>query len=130
MAIEDDLQEVGFEYLTHWEIRKGRVKAKSTDWDSESSWLYAFLSEGDVKYIGIATSVLRTRFDGYSYQINDTVGKEILGLLELGREIRIYGAKRPDSSKQDLEIEESELIRRFDPAWNVRGKVKAECGRA
>lgn len=128
--IEDHLQNIGFAYLTDWEIRKGRVKAKSIAWDNASGWLYAFLSEGDVKYIGIATSVLRTRFDGYSYQINDTVGGNILQLLEAGQEVRIYGAKRPASSKQELEIEESELIRRFDPVWNVRGKISLESGRA
>lgn len=117
-----DLQTYDFEFLTEWELRSGKIKPLTTEWDTSSGWIYAFTVENRIMYIGIATTVLRGRLDGYSYQINDRVGILIRTQLESRKVVSIYGARRPGISKSDLEIEESSLIARFSTsvAWNVR----------
>lgn len=41
-------------------------------------------------------------------------------LLEGGAEVEIFGTKRAQESKSELEKEESELIKLFGTDWNVR----------
>jgi len=118
---EKEIQDHGFQKLTSWEIRNGKIKPERLDWDNCSGWIYAFVTGGCVRYIGIASTVLRTRLDGYSYQLNDTVGANIKKVLEDGAEVNIFGVKRPERTKPELEEEESMLIKKFDPDWNVRG---------
>lgn len=115
-----DLQQFGFQFLTNWELRNGKIKPQSIEWDNCAGWIYAFVTEGRARYIGIATTVLRSRLDGYAYQMNDRVGALIGALLENGVNIGIFGSRRPGISKMDLETEESTLIRAFAPDWNVR----------
>jgi hypothetical protein len=115
-----ELQNRGFQRLTRWELRDGRVKPLTLDWDDCSGWIYAFVSDRRVRYIGITTTVLRSRLDGYSYQTNDRVCAYIKELLESGAEVEIYGTKRTDESKSELEAEESKLIKIFSTDWNVR----------
>ncbi len=114
------IKEYGFQKLTNWEIRNEKIKPVSLEWDNCAGWIYAYVAEGNLRYIGITTSVLRSRLDGYSYQNNDRVGCEIMALLKRDVDVEIYGIKRPDMEKSELEGEESELIRKFDPEWNVR----------
>ena len=75
------------------------------------------------RYIGIASTVLRSGLDGYSYQLNDPVGANIKELLKNGAEVKIFGVKRPERTKLELEKEESMLIKQFDPDWNVRSEL-------
>ncbi len=123
MSVSDtysELQKRGFQRLTRWELLNGRVKPHTLDWDNCSGWIYAFVADRRVRYIGIATTVLRSRLDGYSYQTNDRVGACIKELLESGAEVEIFGTKRARESKSELEAEESELIKLFGTDWNVR----------
>ena len=73
-----------------------------------------------VRYIEIASTVLRSRLDSYSYQLNDPVGANIKEVLKNGAEVKIFGVNRPERTKPELEKEESMLIKQFDPDWNVR----------
>ena len=73
-----------------------------------------------VRYIEIASTVLRSRLDSYSYQLNDPVGANIKEVLKNGAEVKIFGVKRPERTKPELEKEESMRIKQFDPDWNVR----------
>lgn len=114
------LTDYGFGLLTSWQVRNGKTKPDTTEWDVVSGWIYAFVEGRTVRYIGIATTVLRSRLDGDSYQINDRVGAEVLRALKYGKDISIYGVKRRGVSKEALEREESALIARFDTLWNVR----------
>lgn len=75
----------------------------------------AIVVDGKVQYIGITTSVLRSRLDGYSYQSNDRVADEIMRLLKRNINVEIFGIKKPNSEKQGLEKEESRLIKELDP---------------
>lgn len=117
---EAQLTRRGFRHLTSWELRNDVIKPSSTAWDKGSGWIYAFATEGRVRYIGIASTVLRTRLDGYSYQLADRVGSLIRQSLKLGSSVSIYGVERPGVSKESLEKEESCLIRELRPDWNVR----------
>ena len=110
----------GFEYLTYWTLRGSRAKPATTTWDTTAGWLYMFVADDKVRYIGITTMVLRSRFDGYSYQANDSVGSRIKHFLEGRAAVQIYGRRHPGVSKADLEILESALIAKFAPDWNVR----------
>lgn len=73
-----------------------------------------------VRYIGIASTVLRSRLDGYSYQLNDPVGADIKEVLKNGAEVKIFGVKRPERTKPELGKEESMLIKQFEPDWKVK----------
>lgn len=117
---EKELQDYGFQRLTNWELRNGQVKPQTIDWDNCAGWIYAFVTDIRVRYIGIASTVLRSRLDGYSYQLNDHVGINIKAMLEKNTEVKIFGIKRSEARKSELEEEESMLIRRFGPDWNVR----------
>ena len=119
MSISDTLNKHGFVELTAWEIRNGRIKPVNTDWDDCSRWLYAFVVDDKVRYVGKATTVLRSRLDGYAYQIGDRVGSRIHDLLDAGERVRIFGAKRSQSTDAELEAEESELIKVLASDWNV-----------
>jgi len=119
-ATEAGLQQNGFRYLTKWELRGNTIKPISLDWDDASGWIYAFVAEGCVRYVGIASTVLRSRLDGYSYQINDRVRALIRKSLEGGRSVSIYGLERPEATREELEEQESAFIRNLNPDWNVR----------
>lgn len=110
----------GFRHLTVWELRGERNKALTTEWDLTAGWIYSFVTDVRVRYIGIASTVLRTRLDGYSYQINDSVGGFIREQLRQNVPVGIYGVERAGAPKMQLQAEESRLIDRFKPDWNVR----------
>jgi hypothetical protein len=110
----------GFVRLTVWSLLKGRIKPSSCEWDTCPGWIYAFLTDGHVRYLGIATTVLRSRLDGYSYQLNDVVGARVMQALKDGCNVEIFGTRRPGAPKPQLEVEESGLINEFDTDWNVR----------
>ena len=119
-ANEADLRQRGFQHVTSWEFRNGAIKPASLNWEDVSGWIYAFVAEGSVRYIGITTSVLRSRLDGYSYQINDRVGGLIRESLQAGCLVSIYGLKCPAQATQALGQQEKVLIRELTPDWNVR----------
>ena len=114
------LQQNGFQFLTNWELRNEKIKPQSVAWDDCAGWIYAFVTDRRVRYVGIATTVLRSRLDGYSYQTNDRVGTLIGALLGNGVKVEIFGTKRTGVSKSELEKEESRLIEALATDWNVR----------
>lgn len=97
----------------------------SLKWDECSSWLYAFVADQRVRYIGLTTNVLRTRLDGYSYQKGDLskelnrVGALIRQTLENNTPVTIYGARRVDKTPDELDTEETALIQLLDTDWNI-----------
>ncbi len=116
----EELSRHGFSPLTNWTIRNDKIKPADFDWEECSEWIYAFKTGDKIRYVGIATTVLRSRLDGYSYQQNDRVGKLIREQLNRGATVEILGAKRVGREKSDLELEESALIAEFETDWNVR----------
>ena len=98
-----------FEQLTEWTIRNDKIKPADFEWEECSEWIYAFKTGTKVRYVGIATTVLRSRLDGYSYQQNDRVGTLIKEQLESGTNVEIFGAKRLGRSKPELEAETTKI---------------------
>tara|TARA_R110000737_G_C14624499_1_gene494331 strand:- start:10262 stop:11020 length:759 start_codon:yes stop_codon:yes gene_type:complete len=59
------LIEIGFKYAGNWTITGEKLRCNLTDYAVTKNVLYAFISNGDIKYIGKTTQQLRTRFSGY-----------------------------------------------------------------
>lgn len=115
-----ELQDHGFEHITDWEKRRDRIKPASLEWEEQSGWIYAFATDNRVRYVGITTMVLRSRLDGYSYQIKDRVGNLIAESIGAGATCRIFGLRRGGAGEAELEEEEQELIALLGADWNVR----------
>lgn len=115
-----ELASKGFARLTHWEVHKDRIKPNSLKWKDSAGWIYAFVAEGRVRYVGITTMVLRSRLDAYSHHIGDKVREYIRTCLLQGHEVEIFGTRRPAIEKAALESEESKLMKDFRTDWNVR----------
>jgi hypothetical protein len=128
MPLLDKLLDEGFQLVTRWKLDGRRIKPASLYWDECGGWLYAFVIDGAVKYIGLTTGVLRTRLDQYR------AGKEAYGqqtqcgrikamiceqLLD-GKAVEIYGLRKPFSRKETLAAEEGRLIAayRSPSLWN------------
>ena len=121
----ENIQNIGFEYITDWVFKDDRVKPASLDWEEISGWIYAFVTEDKIRYIGMTETVLRTRLDQYSYQKNkqhpdtsDRVRGYIQECLDQDITVNIYGLEQPEKSKPEIEALETELINKFDPDWN------------
>ena len=114
------MKEISFRKVSEWVLSNGRIKPHSLDWKECSSWIYAFVVDGQARYFGITNTVLRSRLDHYSYQVGDRIRALILRELEQGRIVEIHGLQRVGVSRSDLESEESRLIRKFGTDWNVR----------
>ncbi len=119
-----DLANFGFEHITKWVLHNDSIRLGSFDWEESSAWIYAFVSEGRVRYVGIATTVLRSRMDGYRHQINDRVGKLIRAQLDRGFGVDIYGLRKKGTPKDDLESEETQFINAFRTDWNVQKVIR------
>lgn len=114
----DELTSLGFRPLTEWLMRGQKVKA-ANKWKDASGWLYAFVVNTDVRYIGMTERILVSRIDDYSYiKSSQTVHKRQLVMSELvaGNRVWIYGLQVPDA--EVLKIEELRLRKLFNPPWN------------
>lgn len=118
--VYSDLAKHGFEHVTRWVRHNDTIKLESLAWKETAGWIYAFVSEGRVRYVGITTMVLRSRMDSYAHLSNDRVRPLILQCLNKGQEVEIYGLRRQGVSKSDLEMEESQLMKSLRTDWNVR----------
>ena len=116
----EQLAALGFEPITRWVPYKDSIRLASIAWSDASGWIYAFVSEGRIRYVGIATTVLRSRMDGYRHQLNDRVGALIRRNLDLGFDVEVFGIRKPAVAKEQLEIEETRLINHFGADWNVQ----------
>jgi hypothetical protein len=110
----------GFERITRWALHNDTIKLESLAWKETAGWIYAFVSQNRIRYVGITTMVLRSRMDNYSHLVGDRVRPLICSCLQEGHGVEIYGIRRPKIAKVDLESEESGLIREFKTDWNVK----------
>lgn len=119
-AVYSDLAKHGFEHVTRWVRNNDTIKLESLAWEETAGWIYAFVSEGRVRYVGITTMVLRSRMDSYAHLSNDRVRQLVLECLNKGHEVEIHGLRRKGVSKAELEMEESRLMKALKTDWNVR----------
>lgn len=122
------LVEKGFEPITEWIPRGHGIGVATLRWEECGGWIYAFVVDGTVKYIGITGGVLRTRLDQYrngkdSYGYESQCGRirsEIIRELSARRTVEIYGSRRPNWTMDALKADENLLIDEFRPLgiWN------------
>jgi hypothetical protein len=56
---------IGFKYAGNWELQDNQIECNFKSHSSDKNVLYAFVSNGEVKYIGKTTQKLSSRFSGY-----------------------------------------------------------------
>ena len=112
--------EEGFEPITEWEWRDGKIRLASLDWDEHAGWLYAFVIESEVKYVGLTRRVLRSRMDNYR-DLTEEQCVRLRGLIttecKSGTTVRIFG-RRMSGDHAELEREEAKLREIPRPVWN------------
>ena len=96
-----------------------KIGPRSFDWKDHSGWLYAFVVDGEVKYIGLTDRVLRSRMSDYSHIKNTQtirLRELIVDELRAGRIVQVFGLREPNTVK--LVAEESRLRAAHRPPWN------------
>ena len=119
MTVLDELIKLGFQPVTEWVMKGDRIGPTSFGWQDHGGWLYAFVVEGEVCYIGLTDRVLRSRMSDYAHIKNSQTTRLrelITAELKAGRSVQVYGWK--ESSKDVLVTEESKLRAKYLPPWN------------
>lgn len=123
------LLEIGFEPAGHWVLEHDKLRFDLTRHSTQKNILYAFVCDGQVKYVGKTVRALSTRMSGYknpgktqTTNINNHrrikelllngVAVEILALPDNG--LLHYGQFHVNLAA----ALEDDIIRVIDPEWN------------
>lgn len=123
------LLEIGFQCVGHWKLDDGRPVCELTSQMKTPNVLYAFVSNGEIKYIGKTTQPLKGRMAGYQspdprQSTNIKNNENIKMLLEADEAVDIFVL--PDSGLLHyggfhLNLAaglEDGLISEISPPWN------------
>jgi hypothetical protein len=123
------LLEIGFQPAGHWLLKEGELTFELLRHASQRNILYAFVSDGEVKYIGKTTQTLYARMGGYknpapSQTTNVRNNARIKLLLQAGQAVDILAL--PDNGllhygQFHLNLAaglEDSLISVIAPPWN------------
>lgn len=123
------LLKIGFQPVGHWKLGNGGIACELSRLMNNRNVLYAFVFEGDVKYIGKTTKTLKSRMSGYekpsaTQRTNLKNKSNIRELLLEGKSIEIFAL--PDDGLLfygDFHINlaaglEDSLISEIKPEWN------------
>jgi hypothetical protein len=123
------LVEIGFQQAGHWLLQDGKISYELSRLATQRNILYAFVCDGEVKYIGKTVSPLATRMSGYrnpspSQTTNIRNNARIAEVLAAGAAVDIYAL--PDNGllhygRFHVNLAaglEDDLIRVIDPPWN------------
>jgi hypothetical protein len=123
------LVEIGFQQAGHWLLHDGKISCELSRLATQRNILYAFVCDGEVKYIGKTVSPLATRMSGYrnpspSQTTNIRNNARIAEMLATGAAVDIYAL--PDNGllhygRFHVNLAaglEDDLIRVIDPPWN------------
>ncbi|HQY87171.1 MAG TPA: GIY-YIG nuclease family protein [Tepidisphaeraceae bacterium] len=126
------LIEIGFEQVGDWSLENGTLKFVLKSCHQKSNVLYAFISDGVVKYVGKTTQTLNARMSAYktpgskSQSTNIRNRGNIVALLEQSYQVTIWAL--PDNGlihygrfhfNLAAGLEDS-LIKTIRPDWNIR----------
>lgn len=125
------LEAIGFRRCGEWILHGERPKVTLEAHASASKVLYAFVSGGDVVYVGKTTKTLKERLYGYqnpgSTQFTNIRGNaEILKALLAGKNVEVFalpdnGLLKYGGFLLDLAAGlEDSIINELKPAWNKR----------
>lgn len=130
------LLDIGFESAGHWLLKDGELALELLRHTTQKNILYAFVSDGQVKYVGKTTQSLAKRVAGYKKPSQGQVTnvknhKNINSLLCSGAAVDILAL--PDSGllhygQFHLNLAaglEDNIIKVIDPEWNG-GKLSQE----
>ena len=131
------LLKIGFNKVGDWILEGQDPKCVLTSLENTPNILYAFISEGNVNYIGKTTQPLKGRMYGYenpgpSQITNIRVKRKIEELLSQGKPVEIYAL--PDNGLLyygDFHMNlaaalEDSIIQIMNPLWNGSEKGKSE----
>jgi hypothetical protein len=141
------LEEIGFRCCGQWQpTEAGGIRITLNEHANSTNALYAFVSKGEVLYIGKTTQQLRKRLYGYqnprSTQATNIRGNAaISAALHTGKQIEVYvlpdhGLLRFGGYHLNLAAGlEDSLINDLRPAWNKRfgredARAKAKAAKA
>ncbi len=132
------LLEIGFVPAGHWILENNKLKCELTRHSTQKNILYAFVCDGQVKYVGKTIRALAVRMSGYktpgkTQTTNINNHRRIKELLSLGVAVEILAL--PDSGllhygQFHLNLAaalEDAIIRVVDPEWNggtAEGEVR------
>lgn len=125
---------IGFECAEHWVLREGRLYVDLKKLEISRNVLYAFVVDGEVKYIGKSVRTLRERMGNYmspgtsQRQTNFKNNRNIRDLLTEGAAVDIYVL--PDNGMMHygpyhLNLAaglEDSLVAALAPEWNGKDK--------
>lgn len=127
---------IGFEKVGYWHLDSDRLEVELHRMGSKKNILYAFVCDGDVKYIGKTKSTLSSRMSGYrspsrTQTTNLRNHSNIRALLQLEGSVDILAL--PDDGllhygQFHLNLAaglEDDLIRVINPEWNG-GRVELQ----
>lgn len=127
----DRLLEAGFELVAAWQLAGDAIVIP--DALRRAPAVYAFVVDGEVRYIGSASQHLPRRMRQYAVPGKLSVAGRLNGFildeLRLGRRVEVLAAFPEPGAWQGLPVDrvlglEAGLIREFRPAWNRRGNGK------
>jgi hypothetical protein len=89
------LTNIGFRKVGEWKMLSGSISPDLFDLANATNILYAFISYGEVLYVGKTTQTLKKRMYGYqkpgpTQYTNIKGNKLLLELLEDGKNVDIY----------------------------------------
>ena len=119
MTVLEELVQLGFEPVTEWVMKGAKIGLRAFDWSDHGGWLYAFVVDGEVKYIGLTDRVLRSRMSDYAHMKHSQTTRlrnAIIAELEAGRSVQVFGWK--ESKRDALIAEEDRLRTKYRPVWN------------
>ena len=130
------LLQIGFESVGHWKLSNGEPVFDLTRMMSESNILYAFVSDGEIKYVGKTTQPLAKRLLGYqspgpTQSTNIKNRAKIKNLLIEGKVVDILalrdnGLLHYGNFHINLAAGlEDSLINKVRPEWNGRSGIES-----
>ncbi|GHB13059.1 GIY-YIG nuclease family protein [Salinicola rhizosphaerae] len=130
----DRLIKIGFEKVGKWIIENDKIFPDLERYYTASNVLYAFIVDGEVRYVGKTTTPLKKRFYGYrspngDQPTNSKNNANIMKCLLAGGEVDIYVL--PDNGLMHYGIFhlnlasglEDSIIKTLDPPWNGKQKL-------
>jgi hypothetical protein len=124
------LLDIGFQVAGDWFAEHGALRVSLRQHAEQRNILYAFVCDGEVKYVGMSTQTLRKRMAGYrspgpTSTTNIRNNRNIRNLLAQGAAVEVYAL--PDSGLMHygsfhLNLAaglESSIIASLRPEWNI-----------
>jgi Uri superfamily endonuclease len=129
------LAHIGFEAVGEWFLEEGVLKYRLSKHGEARKILYAFVSDGQVLYIGKSVRALTQRLNEYMKpgptQITNIKNHQhIRDVLREGKEVKIFVFAPPEDELVYRGVPlnlaaglEDGLIAALQPAWNDAGKA-------